>query len=314
MGSRGQEDLQHVLARFAIWLRSRPLTDAYVQFIVGVIRAGWADPVGHVSAIRSYQVFTKSQGAWKHWGEWTNQEEPARTVSRLRPPRELPAKPRVLPTDVQLRAAAEQAAGLSLPYGPLLWIVYLSGLRVGEVVKLERLEAEQAMRSPEVTIRAKGMGGFQRRTWVPGCLVRVALGALLTRPWRSAWVLLSSDADGAAALLRKRIPGGFHPHDFRHAVARLLRRMGCQDSLIGAVLGHDLSAIMGTTAIYAPPSPEELEVAHAGIASYLWPDGLVPPAGSWLVSGGFPGGSSCRAPAGRGGSSAPPGGRGRDVG
>ncbi len=232
-------EFERTLTMFRTWLTGRGLTKGYVDALVKAVRVGFSDPAGHAGSLQSSKAFINTRQAWIHWGDWTGNDEPSRLVKRLRGPRALPPAPRVLPTDHELRACAEAAAATPLPHGPLLWILYLSGLRIAEVCHVQRLEAEEALRKAEVTIRQKGVGGLARRTWVPGCLVRPALRALLVLPWRYTGVLISASADAPDQQLRSRVTGGFHPHDFRHAIARLLRRLGHQDSLIGAVLGHD---------------------------------------------------------------------------
>ena len=123
----------------------------------------------------------------------------------------------------------------------------------------------------------------------------MALAALLALPWRETWVLVSTDPINAAGLLRGKCHGGFRPHDFRHGVARVMRsirdasgRRMIPTETISAVLGHDLTGVQGTTAIYAPPSATEIEEAHGLLALYLWPNGIPAPAGSWLEAGGLP--------------------------
>lgn len=293
--------LVNMLAKFRTYLLGRRLTDGYCKILADHVRNGWGDPVGYVANRPSFMGFGNARMAWIHWSNWTGSEEIERELRKLVAPRRLPVKVRVPPGDSQLRAAAEDAAGLPLPWGPVLWIVYLSGLRIREVCRLTRVEAQDALRRPEITVLAKGAGGFARRTWVAGGLVRMALAALLRLPWREVWVLASTDPTGAAGILRTKCHGGFRPHDFRHGVARVMRsirdaagRRMIPTETISAVLGHDLTGVQGTTAIYAPPSAAEIEEAHGLLAAYLWPGGIPAPAGSWLEAGGLP---APRAPA-----------------
>lgn len=277
-----EDDFEKMLRKFRTWLEAARLTKQYVDDLVKHVRRGYEDPIAYLATIHTNKTFIKARQAWLHWCDWTGSDELERQLHHLRAPRAIPGAPRVLPTDDQLRQAAEDAAGLPMPAGPLLWILYLSGLRIGEVCQVARVEAQDALQTSEVTIRQKGAGGIARRTWVPGGLVRMALGPLLSLPWRATWVLVGGNPQGAQHYLRRRVAGAFHPHDFRHAVARLVRRLTGRAEVVSAVLGHDLRSIMGSTAFYAPPAPEELEQAHAAVAAHLWPNGIPAPEGSWL--------------------------------
>jgi len=284
-----------MVRKFNTYLNGRRLTAGYVHVMLRHIKAGLSDPVGYTAGLTNAKLFRDSRQAWIHWSNWTGSEELSRALARLLAPRALPPAPRVPPAPSQLRSAAEGAAGLPLPWGPVLWLVFLSGLRVREVCRIQRLEAEDALQRPEVVVRAKGAGGTARRTWVAGGLSRMALAALLRVPWREIWALVSTSPDGAAQKIRDGCPGGFRPHDFRHGIARAMRSIRAPDGrrlipteVISAVLGHDLRGVQGTTAIYAPPAAAEIEEAHGLLGLYLWPDGIPAAAGSWLAAGGLP--------------------------
>ncbi len=290
--TRGQpspeQDFQRRVAMFRTYLSSMHLTGEYIDRLVSCVRKGYGDPLAQLDACSAAPAWRMVRQAWMHWADRWDNDELRLALSKMHGPRLLPPAVRIVPTRDELRLAAEDAAAAPAPWGPLLWILYLSGLRVREVCSIAYDEAVDALRRPEVVVRQKGIGGFARRTWTPGCLVRPALAALLRLPtWRETWVLISTGPVSATAALRKRTKA-FRPHDYRHAVARMIRSIGAPADVVSAVLGHDLRGVLGTTAIYAPPSTEEIEEAHARLAAYLWPSGIVPPSGSWLLLEGLP--------------------------
>ncbi len=277
-----QDEWEKTLAKFRTWLTSRRLVDSYVNALLRAVRRGFSDPIADLESTQSPTRWRITRQAWIHWARWTDNDALRLAMEKLTSPRGLPPKVRILPTTEELRLAAENAAATPAPWGPMRWILYLSGLRIAEVCRIAHEEAVDALSRPEVIIRQKGIGGFARRTWTPGCLVRPALAALLTLPrWRESWATVSVSHQQARDGLRRR-SGAFPPHSYRHAVARLIRRLGTPADVVSAVLGHDLRGVLGTTAIYAPPSAEEIEAAHARLAEHLWPNGLIPRPGSWL--------------------------------
>lgn len=162
-------------------------------------------------------------------------------------------------------ASIRAAADLDEPARSLLLLVLTSGLRIGDVLQLQRHVAEQVVAHGSAVIDQKG---GRPRSWAPGRQARDALRDLLRSPWDVVWQshpAATRPASTAAAIRRWLAAvveqvGGPHltPHQFRHSLATLLHRSGADVLLIQRVLGH---RSVQTTQRYVHPTAADQSAA-----------------------------------------------------
>lgn len=141
-------------------------------------------------------------------------------------------------------------------------IVYLfvySGLRVSEVVSLNREDVVIGPRSGSVTVR-KGKGNVSRTVPLP-VEARIHLSEYLeTRTDNHPALFLSNYRQRISVRSVQRVleKFGVHPHKLRHTYCRELVGAGVDIATVAELAGH---ADINVTRRYAKPSPKELEQA-----------------------------------------------------
>ena len=143
----------------------------------------------------------------------------------------------------------------------LLVVMFYSGLRVGEVVGLQRADVDLAHRL--ITIR-QGKGGHSRIVPCAPLLADPLMMYLQLRPaWSKPPLWISCDgsngvrgaltAEGIRVMLRRRCAAAglryLNPHQFRHGFAMTLLNAGMEMSAVSAAMGHSSQAI--TEQVYA---------------------------------------------------------------
>ena len=171
-----------------------------------------------------------------------------------------------------LLAAPDSAAALGLRDRAMLELMYASGLRVSELVKLKTFHVSLA----EGVLRIMGKGGKERlvpfgdeaRSWIERYLAE-SRGAILSGrqtddlfvTQRGAamsrvmfWVIVKKCARAAG------ITAPLSPHTLRHAFATHLLNHGADLRVVQLLLGH---ADISTTTIYTHVARERLKQLHA---------------------------------------------------
>lgn len=231
-----QEDLQRVLGRL------HP-------------RTGLPLAPGTMQSERTYMT------AFFKWMKKTKRRKsnPAKKLAKIKVPRR---KARPLRTE-QIEAVLESGC-----YGrtrDMIMVAALTGLRIGEVVKIRGEDVDIQGR----TIRATRKGGLDHRFSLPEELVPLA-----ERYPRHGWwfpspypnrqfpngdghILMKSASDRiskairAAGILDSRITG----HSLRHFLATNLLRDGVRTRVVQEILGH---SSLATTQLYAEVTDEEI--------------------------------------------------------
>jgi integrase/recombinase XerD len=198
-------------------------------------------------------------------------------LAQLPPPRRERRLPHALPLDdiERLLAQPQGESALALRDRAMLELAYASGLRVSELIGLERNRIDLATRSLEVS----GKGGKERS--LP--FGRAAHGALVEYLERARPVLIAGPKRGARhdrAFVNARggplsrmgwwkilrgharaagIATHVHPHALRHSFATHLLQGGADLRVVQELLGH---ASIATTAIYTHLDRAYLREVH----------------------------------------------------
>jgi integrase/recombinase XerD len=255
------------LAGFVHFLSDEAISD-FEQIDLGVV-SQWLQSLAarglsprsaarHLSALRGLMRFLVREDHL--------QKDPSRLAARAKLGRRLP---RPLTEEQMLRLL--ESPNPDKPKGlrdrAMLNLMYASGLRVSELIRLERRDVDLA----RGVLAAYGKGG--KRRLVPiGEVALVHLEAHLAaqpvgkgpdagrwvfhntrgKPWtrQMVWKLVARHARHAG------LPGKVHPHRLRHSFATHLLAGGADLRTVQALLGH--SDIV-TTEIYTHVSPATLE-------------------------------------------------------
>lgn len=140
----------------------------------------------------------------------------------------------------------QAASTLGEPHRSALVLLLLSGLRIGDVLNMQRSAIREALKHGETVIVQKG---GRERLWAPPAYAPLhhALRQLLAREgWSKIGDLWAGNQRTAANRIRKALAqvcrrAGVdyaNPHRFRHAMATALNDAGVDPRTIQAVLGH----------------------------------------------------------------------------
>lgn len=198
-------------------------------------------------------------------------DDPAALLTLPRLPRTLPKTLSVAEVERLLAAPAGEEA-LALRDRAMLELMYASGLRVSELVKLRRDEVDLE----RGLVRLIGKGGRERlvpmgepalealRAWLRlgrpelrkpnsgDALFLSARGTAMTR--QNFWTLIKCHARAAG------IDACLSPHTLRHAFATHLLERGADLRAVQSLLGH---ADLSTTQIYTHVARARLKALHA---------------------------------------------------
>lgn len=141
----------------------------------------------------------------------------------------------------------------------IVYLLVYSGLRVSELVNLNREDVEIRERSGSLTVQ-KGKGNVARKVPLP-VEARLQLSQYLeARDDDSSALFLSNYQRRISVRSVQRILAkfGIHPHQLRHTYCRELVGAGVDIATVAELAGH---ADINVTRRYAKPSAEELEKA-----------------------------------------------------
>jgi integrase/recombinase XerD len=254
------ENYARDLRQYLDWLGEKSFSDITESLVLqhlgslqqrGLSRASQAR---HLAAIRGLHKFASSEGLAPN--------DPTETIGATRGHRRLPE---FLGLDEVDRLLAAPKAGSRDK--AMLELLYASGLRVSELVKLPLFAVDTALR----VLRIRGKGGKERivpvgeraleclAAYVEGSrqkllgkrrsndLFVTSRGAAMSR--QAFWKLILRYARGAG--ISRRV----YPHSLRHSFATHLLERGADLRAVQAMLGH---ADIGTTQIYTHVDRERL--------------------------------------------------------
>ena len=172
----------------------------------------------------------------------------------------------------RLLAAAEGEGWIEKRNVALLALMAKAGLRVGEVIALERTDMELNARSGWALVRS-GKGNKARRVPLNAEVRRALQEYLACRPdfptqrlfvSRTGAPLSARDVQRLVGALarRARLEGKVTPHVLRHTFATRLLERGADIATVAAILGHESIA---ATSRYLHPSEARLAEAVEGV-------------------------------------------------
>ena len=258
----------------------REVTEADVSAFVVRLRDP-ADGTAALSAASAARALAAVRGLHRFWvAEGLVEVDVTREVRSPRLPRRLP-KAMAVAAVVRLLDAPDATTPLGLRDRALLELLYATGARISEVVRLDVDEVLGSDAALVTVLRLTGKGDKQREVPVgrharaaleaylirgrPGlaspdvdarALFRNSRGGRLSR--QSAWVVLQR----AAATAGLPEPGGpaVGPHLLRHCFATHLLEGGADVRVVQELLGH---ASVATTQVYTHVSVDALREVYA---------------------------------------------------
>ena len=258
----------------------REVTEADVSAFVVRLRDP-ADGTAALSAASAARALAAVRGLHRFWvAEGLVEVDVTREVRSPRLPRRLP-KAMAVAAVLRLLDAPDATTPLGLRDRALLELLYATGARISEVVRLDVDEVLGSDAALVTVLRLTGKGDKQREVPV-GRHARAALEAYLVRgrpglaspdadaralfrnsrggrlSRQSAWVVLQR----AAATAGLPEPGGpaVGPHLLRHCFATHLLEGGADVRVVQELLGH---ASVATTQVYTHVSVDALREVYA---------------------------------------------------
>lgn len=226
---------------FRAWLLGRGYSPTTVDAYSVHVANGADDMILYLRNLRSWQRFKHAQESFRHLAAFCGRQDAIPTIMAVAAPRKPPKRPIRLPSLGVWRALGPWA--LRTYPGPLahvLWIVFYSGLRIGDILTITRPQAEEALRTGETLIRQKGLRGERQRRWRPMSFVIPALQHLVREPgWATLYSAIGPSIKASMSAVRDAIPNPWHPHLFRHAVASYLHAAGVTDRTIMEIGGWE---------------------------------------------------------------------------
>jgi integrase/recombinase XerD len=277
-----RRDLARWTAHLAALGRTRPdeVTEADVSSFVVALRRPDGDGAG-LSAASTARALAAVRGLHRFWlAEGLVAVDVTREVRAPQLPRRLPKALGVGAVE-RLLQAPDTTTPLGLRDRALLELLYATGARISEVVRLDVDDVVGSDGELVGVVRLTGKGDKQREVPVgshartalqaylvrarpgllgsatdPRALFRNSRGGRLSR--QSAWSVLQRAAEGAGL----PEPGGpaVGPHLLRHSFATHLLEGGADVRVVQELLGH---ASVATTQIYTHVSVDALREVYA---------------------------------------------------
>ncbi len=208
-----------------------------------------------LSCLRQFYRFLLREGV--------RTDDPTQTLDSPRLPRSLPKYLCVAEVDELLATASDLPGRPGLLAVAALEMLYVTGLRVSELLALRRT----ALATGAAMLAVRGKGGRERLVPLGGAARRSAAALLLAGP-ESPWLFPGRDPRRAMtrqgfALLLKPVassagidPARVSPHVLRHSFASHMLARGADLRSLQSLLGH---ADIATTQIYTHVLPDRLQ-------------------------------------------------------
>ena len=236
---------------------ARASAETLRRYVAGLHAAGLSARTAarRLSCLRQFYRFLLREGV--------RADDPTQTLDSPRLPRVLPKYLSVAEVDALLAAAAERPGRSGLLAVAALEMLYVTGLRVSELLALPRA----ALTGGTMMLAVRGKGGRERLVPLGGAARRSA-AALLEAGSQGLFLFPGRDPRRAMtrqgfALLLKPValaagidPARVSPHVLRHSFASHMLARGADLRSLQSLLGH---ADIATTQIYTHVLPERLQ-------------------------------------------------------
>ena len=227
------------------------------RYVAGLHEAGLSARTAarRLSCLRQFYRFLLREGV--------RADDPTQTLDSPRLPRVLPKYLSPEEVDALLATAAERPGRSGLLAVAALEMLYVTGLRVSELLALR----QAALTGGAMMLAVRGKGGRERLVPLGGAARRAAAALLEVGP-QSPFLFPGRDPRRAMtrqgfALLLKPValaagidPGRVSPHVLRHSFASHMLARGADLRSLQSLLGH---ADIATTQIYTHVLPERLQ-------------------------------------------------------
>lgn len=239
-------------------LRDRSIEE-YCRFVKQVIDAG-GDLTVPLRTAKTPSTWTSAWTAVRRYAVLSGQPDPRDELKRTCPPPTTPRKVRrPVPDTAHIRVLAATER-LSEPYRSFMWLLMLSGLRIGDLLGISRERVQTVLAEGEVVISEKG---GHERLWAPDESAHNALRTLLKYNWNILQDLWATHWKTAQNRVRKVLAelcasagvSYANPHRFRHSFATALAEQGTSLPYIQMMMGH---ADARTTARYIHPTGDAM--------------------------------------------------------
>ncbi len=227
------------------------------DYLAGLHAAGLSARTAarRLSCLRQFYRFLLREGL--------RTDDPTQTLDSPRLPRVLPKYLSVEEVDALLAAAAARPGRGGLLAVAALEMLYVTGLRVSELLALRRV----ALRGGAAMLAVRGKGGRERLVPLSGAARRSAAALLEAGPdslflFPGRDPLVAMTRQGFALLLKPVAlaagidPARVSPHVLRHSFASHMLARGADLRSLQSLLGH---ADIATTQIYTHVLPERLQ-------------------------------------------------------
>ena len=232
-------------------------TDTLRQYMAGLNAAGLSARTAarRLSCLRQFNRFLLREGV--------RSNDPTQTLDSPRMPSSLPKYLSEAELAALLAAAADRPGRAGLVAVAALELLYVTGLRVSELLALRRT----ALANGAAMLAVRGKGGRERLVPLGGA-AREAAAAMMMQDADSPWLFPGRDKRRAMtrqgfALLLKPLaatagidPARVSPHVLRHSFASHMLAHGADLRSLQMLLGH---ADISTTQIYTHVQPERLQ-------------------------------------------------------
>ncbi len=208
-----------------------------------------------LSCLRQFYRFLLREGIRK--------DDPTQALESPTLPRSIPRYLSLAEVDALLACAAALPGRPGLQAVAALEMLYVTGLRVSELLALKRV----SLTSGAALLAVKGKGGRERLVPLSDAARKAAAALVSTGP-ESVWLFPGRDPTFAMtrqgfALMLKPVavaagldPSRISPHVLRHSFASHMLARGADLRSLQALLGH---ADIATTQIYTHVLPERLQ-------------------------------------------------------
>jgi integrase len=235
-------------------LRDRSVEE-YLRFAKQVIEAG-GDLTVPLRAAKTVSTWTSAWAAVRRYALLSGQPDPSLELKRACPPPKGTRKVRRPVPEAALIQVLVATERLSEPHRSFMWLLMLSGLRIGDLLGISRERVQIVLNEGEVVISEKG---GHERLWAPDDGAYGALRNLLAHNWSVLQDLWAANWKTAQNRVRKLLAelcaiagvSYANPHRFRHSFATALAEQGTSLPYIQMMMGH---ADARTTSTYVHPT------------------------------------------------------------
>jgi len=233
---------------FRAWLKSRGLRDATIRVYLGAVRLAYQrkDPTRAVQATKTASRRQQLFSALKLYAKYKGNEKLLEKLAELPRPRSKAAPAKRPLSDQEWQDLLDSVSEEEEPLRYVLQLLVLTGLRVSDILNIERRRVREGLETGTLDLSQKG--GSYRPYPVKGD-VRTALAALMEWQWQILWNTVTEASHHAAyqatyralkkcAVAAELDPKRVHPHLMRTTVLVQLYKLTKDILAVKKFAGH----------------------------------------------------------------------------